>query len=198
MVSPSKQAEPKLPNSLGLNGSGERNLDPGVMPIGKRFGIPRGVSMPNGIAAIQLLPGIHWSLIAQLAFPQHPGARPAALFRVAEMTRVEAIRASSQLRCTYGWHVGAGVSRATFACPELTTFCRLDGLGLEVTGQWLSRAGRCWFAGSPTPTIYAVEAWLAAPWRRLAHEPAGLAATVLQVTIAAGPFIATAIPGWPL
>ena len=26
---------------------------------------------------------------------------------------------------------------ATFACPDLTTFCRLDELGLEVTGQQL-------------------------------------------------------------
>lgn len=24
---------------------------------------------------------------------------------------------------------------ATFACPDLTSFCRLDELGLEVTGQ---------------------------------------------------------------
>ena len=27
------------------------------------------------------------------------------------------------------------VPDATFACPDLTTFCRLDELGLEVTGQ---------------------------------------------------------------
>ncbi len=26
---------------------------------------------------------------------------------------------------------------ATFACPDVTTFCRLDGLGVEVTGQRL-------------------------------------------------------------
>ncbi|ORB88251.1 ISL3 family transposase, partial [Mycobacterium persicum] len=26
---------------------------------------------------------------------------------------------------------------ATFACPDLTTFCRLDELGMEVTGQRL-------------------------------------------------------------
>jgi hypothetical protein len=30
---------------------------------------------------------------------------------------------------------------ATFACPDLTTFCRLDGLGLEVTGQRLEPDG---------------------------------------------------------
>ena len=29
------------------------------------------------------------------------------------------------------------VPEATFACPDLTTFCRLDELGLEVTGQRL-------------------------------------------------------------
>ena len=29
------------------------------------------------------------------------------------------------------------MSDATFGCPDLTTFCRLDGLGLEVTGQRL-------------------------------------------------------------
>ena len=29
------------------------------------------------------------------------------------------------------------MSDATFACPDLTTFCRLDELGLEVTGQRL-------------------------------------------------------------
>ncbi|PYI65435.1 ISL3 family transposase, partial [Arthrobacter livingstonensis] len=27
---------------------------------------------------------------------------------------------------------------ATFQCPDLTTFCRLDGLGLEATGQFLA------------------------------------------------------------
>ena len=27
------------------------------------------------------------------------------------------------------------MSHATFAVPDLTMFCRLDGLGLEVTGQ---------------------------------------------------------------
>ena len=30
------------------------------------------------------------------------------------------------------------MSDATFACPDLTTFCRLDELGLEVTGQRLA------------------------------------------------------------
>ena len=29
---------------------------------------------------------------------------------------------------------------ATFAAPDLTMFCRLDGLGLEVTGQLVEGA----------------------------------------------------------
>jgi hypothetical protein len=32
---------------------------------------------------------------------------------------------------------GRDVPDATFACPDLTTFTRLDELGLEVTGQRL-------------------------------------------------------------
>ena len=41
---------------------------------------------------------------------------------------------------------------ATFACPDLTTFARLDELGLEVTGSAWSRSGRCWRAGSSSRT----------------------------------------------
>jgi hypothetical protein len=70
------------------------------------------------------------------------------------------------------------VPDATFACPDLTTFCRLDELGLEVTGQrvqpdrtllacrivdedrWCRRCGE---EGSPRDTVT----------RRLAHEPFG-------------------------
>jgi hypothetical protein len=33
------------------------------------------------------------------------------------------------------------VPDATFACPDLTTFCRLDELGLVVFGQRLERTG---------------------------------------------------------
>ena len=73
------------------------------------------------------------------------------------------------------------VPDATFACPDLTTFCRLDELGLEVTGQRLEpdRAvlacrvvepddwcRRCGCEGVPRDTVT----------RRLAHEPFGLAA----------------------
>jgi len=77
---------------------------------------------------------------------------------------------------------------ATFACPDLTTFCRLDELGLEVVGQRLE-AGRavlacrvveadpwcrrCGCEGVPRDTLV----------RELAHEPFGWRPTTLQVTI---------------
>ena len=77
---------------------------------------------------------------------------------------------------------------ATFACPDLTTFCRLDELGLVVTGQRLEpdRAvlacrvvepdqwcRRCGCEGAPRDTVL----------RRLAHEPLGWRPTTLVVTI---------------
>ncbi len=77
---------------------------------------------------------------------------------------------------------------ATFARPDLTTFCRLDELGLEVLGQRLEpdRAvlacrvvepdewcRRCGCEGSPRDTVL----------RRLAHEPLGWRPTTLLVTI---------------
>ena len=80
------------------------------------------------------------------------------------------------------------MSDATFACPDLTTFCRLDELGLEVTGQRLGpdRAvlacrvveadqwcRRCGCEGVPRDTVT----------RRLAHEPLGWRPTTLVVTI---------------
>jgi transposase len=80
------------------------------------------------------------------------------------------------------------VPDATFACPDLTTFCRLDELGLEVTGQRLEpdRAvlacrvveadgwcRRCGCGGVPRDTVV----------RRLAHEPLGWRPTTLEVTI---------------
>ncbi len=76
----------------------------------------------------------------------------------------------------------------TFVCPDLTTFTRLDGLGLEVTGQlvehdravlacrvvepddWCRRRG-C--QGVPRDTVI----------RRLAHEPFGWRPTTLLVTV---------------
>ena len=77
---------------------------------------------------------------------------------------------------------------ATFGCPDLTTFCRLDELGLEVTGQRLEpdRAvlacrvvdpdqwcRRCGCEGAVRDTVA----------RRLAHEPLGWRPTTLEVTI---------------
>ena len=77
---------------------------------------------------------------------------------------------------------------ATFGCPDLTTFCRLDELGLVVVGQRLEpdRAvlacrvleaddgtegwcRRCRCAGRPRDTVT----------RELAHEPLGWRTTTL-------------------
>ena len=77
---------------------------------------------------------------------------------------------------------------ATFTRPDLTTFARLDGLGLEVTGQLLEpdRAvvacrvvepddwcRRCGCQGVPRDTIT----------RELAHEPFGWRPTTLLLTV---------------
>ena len=77
---------------------------------------------------------------------------------------------------------------ATFACPDLTTFCRVDELALVVVGQRLEprRAvlacrvvepdqwcRRCGCEGVVRDTVV----------RRLAHEPLGWRPTVLEVTI---------------
>jgi transposase len=83
------------------------------------------------------------------------------------------------------------VPDATFDRPDLTTFCRLDELGLEVVGQRLEpdRAvlacrvvepdgpdrwcRRCGGEGSTRDTVF----------RRLAHEPLGWRPTTLLVTV---------------
>ena len=80
------------------------------------------------------------------------------------------------------------VPDAIFACPDLTTFCRVDELGLVVVGQRLEprRAvlacrvvepdqwcRRCGCEGVVRDTVV----------RRLAHEPLGWRPTVLEVTI---------------
>ena len=84
------------------------------------------------------------------------------------------------------------MSDAAFGCPDLTTFCRLDELGLVVVGQRLEpdRAvlacrvleaddgtegwcRRCGCAGRPRDTVA----------RELAHEPLGWRPTTLLVTI---------------
>ena len=77
---------------------------------------------------------------------------------------------------------------ATFACPDLTTFARLDGLGLEVVGQRLEPdcavlacrvvepdqwCRRCGCEGAPRDTVM----------RQLAHEPLGWRPTTLEVTV---------------
>ena len=77
---------------------------------------------------------------------------------------------------------------ATYARPDLTTFCRLDALGLEVTGQQLEpdRAvlacrvcepdpwcRRCGCQGAPRDSVT----------RALAHEPFGWRPTTLLVTV---------------
>ncbi len=77
---------------------------------------------------------------------------------------------------------------ATFACPDLTTFCRVDELGLVVVGQRLEPGRavlacrvverddwcrRCGCQGIAVGTVV----------RRLAHEPLGWRPTVLEVTV---------------
>jgi transposase len=80
------------------------------------------------------------------------------------------------------------LSDATFACPDLTRFCRLDELGLQVTGQRLEPGRavlacrvvepdqwcrRCGCEGTPRDTVV----------RRLAHEPLGWRPTTLEVVV---------------
>ena len=77
---------------------------------------------------------------------------------------------------------------ATFARPDLSTFCRLDDLGLEVVGQQLQTdravlacrvtasdrwCRRCGCEGVPRDSVT----------RTLAHEPFGWRPTTLLVTI---------------
>ena len=77
---------------------------------------------------------------------------------------------------------------ATFDRPDLSAFTRLDGLGLEVTGQriWPDRAvlacriagedrwcRRCGCQGISRDTVV----------RRLAHEPYGWRPTILHVSV---------------
>ena len=80
------------------------------------------------------------------------------------------------------------MSDATFAGPDLTTFCRLGELGLEATGQRLEAdrallacrvvdpdewCRRCGCRGVPRDSVT----------RRLAHEPLGWRPTTLEVTV---------------
>ena len=86
---------------------------------------------------------------------------------------------------------GRDVPDATFACPGLTTFTRLDELGLEVVGQrlepdcavlacrvvdvgdWAGWCRRCGREEVPHDSVT----------RRLAHEPFGCRPTTLLVTV---------------
>ncbi|GAA1351541.1 hypothetical protein GCM10009595_12940 [Falsarthrobacter nasiphocae] len=80
------------------------------------------------------------------------------------------------------------MSNATFTRPDLTTFCRLDELGLEATGQRLE----------PNHAVLACRIQNPDPWcrrcgchgtlrdtvlRRLAHEPLGWRPTTQEVTV---------------
>ncbi|PZS34412.1 MAG: ISL3 family transposase, partial [Pseudonocardiales bacterium] len=77
---------------------------------------------------------------------------------------------------------------ATFACPDLTAFCRLEELGLEVVGQRLEPGRavlacrvvkpdgwcrRCGCEGAARDTVT----------RRLGHEPLGRRPTTLLITV---------------
>ncbi len=80
------------------------------------------------------------------------------------------------------------MSDVAFMCPDLTTFARLDGLGVEVTGQCLEpdRAVLAW-------RVVAADGWCRrcgclgsardSVVRELAHEPLGWRPTTLQVTV---------------
>ena len=80
------------------------------------------------------------------------------------------------------------MSDATFVPPDLTTFCRLDGLGLEAVGQRVEPDGavlaclvvepdrwwrRCGCEGVSRDSVT----------RRLAHEPLGWRPTTLEITV---------------
>ena len=80
------------------------------------------------------------------------------------------------------------MSNATFDCPDLSAFARLDGLGLEVTGQriWPDHAVLAWcIAGEDrwcrrcgcTGTLHDTVI------RRPAHVPYGWGPTILHVSV---------------
>ncbi|MGX1132821.1 transposase [Streptomyces glaucescens] len=87
-----------------------------------------------------------------------------------------------------GGAVAGEGGEATFTCPDLTAFCRLEELGLEVIGQRLEPGQavlacrvvepdpwcrRCGCEGAPRGTVT----------RRLVHEPLGWRPTTLLVTV---------------
>lgn len=87
---------------------------------------------------------------------------------------------------------GSGSGVPSFGPADLTAFCRLDELGLEVTGQRLE-PGRAVLACRVVPVAGSDERWCrdcgceGAPRdtvvRRLAHEPFGWRPTTLLVTV---------------
>jgi hypothetical protein len=87
---------------------------------------------------------------------------------------------------------GSAGADLSFAPADLTTFCRLDELGLEVTGQRLE-PGRAVLACRVVPVDGSDERWCRdcgcegvardTVVRRLAHEPFGWRPTTLLVTV---------------
>lgn len=82
------------------------------------------------------------------------------------------------------------MNNATFHLPDLTTFCRLNDLGLETTGQFLTRdraevacrvaepdpwGSECGSEGIPRDTV---------TWQ-LVHEPFGWRPTTLLISVRA-------------
>jgi transposase len=80
------------------------------------------------------------------------------------------------------------VSEPTFDCPDLTTFCRVDELGLVVTGQRLSPERAVLACRVVEPDDWCRECGCQgvardSVVRRLAHEPFGWRPTTLEVTV---------------
>lgn len=77
---------------------------------------------------------------------------------------------------------------STFATPDVTTFARLDGLGLKVVGQFLEpdRAVLACRVVDPDPVCRgcgSVGVSRDSVLRRLAHEPMGWRPTLLLITV---------------
>lgn len=85
------------------------------------------------------------------------------------------------------------MSNTTFAAPDLTTFCRLDELGLEAVGQRLEPDRAVIACRVIACRVVATDDWCRrcgcqgvardTTIRRLAHEPLGWRPTMLEVTL---------------